>query len=208
MLRFKIVPYITRRSIVNNPETTASPWFIGYHLRGPHADERCALVREIAEEFGLPLGKGYFPTHVTLKAPFFATPEQGNELRQVLETFSQKNKQPKKELLFRVNGFGHLGREIIALDIVHSVGVDRLAKSLIEELRTIPWMTWRSHEPLFHFHITLARKELSEKFDKVWAYLQNRRDTPHFEMTLDSLSIFTIKDDHFVVGSTYSLVAD
>ncbi|MCK9345143.1 MAG: 2'-5' RNA ligase family protein [Candidatus Pacebacteria bacterium] len=174
-------------------------YFIAHLLAAPVAKYHEGLVRELAEKFDLKMSSGYFPTHITLKAPFEADDEEIPAVRQALQETTQTSVAPG----YTICGFGHLGRRVITLDVVHSREAEYMHDRLIKKLKAIPFLTWGSHEPIMHLHITLAKKDIEPKFDKVWEYLK-QKETPAFHRSLDNIVLLRKENDAWVVDSQYA----
>lgn len=158
------------------------------------------LVGKLAKKFELETSAGYFPTHITLKAPFEATEEDIIEIKHKLQEIAHEDTHPT----YVVQGFGHLGRGIITLDIIHSHEFECFHKKLTGALKSLPFMMWSNHEPIMHTHITLAKKDVEVKFDEVWGYLK-QKSSPSFSGALDNIALLRREDSGWVVDSLYRI---
>lgn len=173
-------------------------YFIAYVLSGPAAEYHRTLVQNIGEHFGLPTGPRYFPSHWTIKAPFEATFEEISEVRAILSSLPRTFRAAP----FTIQGFGHFGRRIITLDILPSSPMEHAVKKIQESLKTLPWMEWGAHEPIFHFHVTLAKKFPTERFDVIWEYVQ-KYGTPRFNCIFNEITILRYHNNEWVLDRAY-----
>lgn len=172
-------------------------YFVAGILKGQVAEYHQKLAEEVATMFGLPMRASYLPSHYTFKAPFDATPEQIEELKPFLHTFSQQHRPTQ----FKIHGFGHLGRALVTLDLLHSKEMEGTVSQLNEVLRGFSWVSWSSHEPIFHFHVTIAN-DTTWGFDEIWKHLKEKQ-TPHFDLYFDGFALLSHKDGVWAVDSTY-----
>ncbi|MFA5997608.1 MAG: 2'-5' RNA ligase family protein [Candidatus Paceibacterota bacterium] len=175
-------------------------YFIAHLLGAPVAKYHGELVEELAKKFDLEVSKGYFPTHITHKAPFEADEDEIVRVKDSL----QRAVQDWEAGSYVVQGFSHFGRQIISLDIVHSIEVEDFHQLLIEKLMKLRFLDWLGHEPVMALHIALAKKGLIEKFDEVWDYLQQKQ-TPAFHRSLDNIALLRLDGNVWVIDSFYTI---
>lgn len=180
-----------------------SRYFIA-HLPGPNIKGyHRAITHQIGGHFGIDIDTT--SAHITLKAPFEADSEQIEKLKAELLLFSKEYQVSHKNgLSFSVNGFGHLGRLLITLDVIHSIQMEVLATKLQDMLKGFPWITWSKHEPIFHFHITVV-KGVTKEFDDIWWHL-SEKSVPQFDCYLDDFALLRSEDGVWLVDSVYRLV--
>lgn len=170
------------------------------HLRDYHE----ALVRNVANHLNIPNTTHCCP-HMTFKAPFEAKEEQVEELKGFLSSFAESYRSSQcPPAPFTISGFGHLGRQLVTLDVIHSLQMDSVVSILFEILKGLSWMTWSSHEPIFHYHFTIA-KDITKVFDDVWEYL-HEKSNPYFELELSHIALLRYDGKEWVVDSVYPLI--
>jgi calcineurin-like phosphoesterase family protein/2'-5' RNA ligase len=107
------------------------------------------------------------PPHITLFGGFECSDE-----KTVISRFVKvcKNFDLVK---FRLNDFGHIEDRVIFIDVQPSPELKELRLELAKELNPIcEAKEWDKQEE-FVFHATIALKDIEQKFDKIWQYLQN-----------------------------------
>lgn len=179
-------------------------YFIAHVLESHVAENHRALVEDIAARFDLKVTPGYFPTHLTLKAPFEATPEQIDSVKNLLNSFSHMFRESGRPAQFIVHDFKHFERLVVALDVQLSAQASLLTSTLNRMLMAYSWLTWGNHEPLKNFHITIAKNNIEGKFDQIWSYLK-QRGAPHFDLMFDNIALLKLENDAWVVDSMYKL---
>lgn len=173
-------------------------YFIAYLASKPLAEYHQTLVKELAEKFGLEISGGYFPTHITLKAPFDI--DNVTAIKDELGNFASVHYAPS----FTIQNFGHFDRKVIFLNV-----------SLNEILSTVTWdlqnmlmqtlnLSWGKHEPLMASHVTVAKKIDTTKFDVIWNHLM-QKDVPSFDLSFDNIALLRLEKDVWVVDSVYFL---
>jgi len=172
------------------------------HLPAIHvAKYHGVLVGELAKKFDLEVSKGYFPTHFTLKAPFECDEGEIAIVKNTLQQITQKGRAGS----YVIKGFGHFGRQIITLDIVHSIEVEDFHQLLIERLSKISFLDWKSHEPVVDLHIAVAKKGVVGEFDEIWSHLQQKQP-PVFHCSLDNIALMRLESAVWVIESFYPVV--
>ncbi|OHA80069.1 MAG: hypothetical protein A2747_00385 [Candidatus Yonathbacteria bacterium RIFCSPHIGHO2_01_FULL_44_41] len=173
-------------------------YFIAHLVKNPAAEYHRALVQYIAKRFDLKISAGYFPTHITLKAPFET--QDITEAKDVLEKFTATH----HALPFAVRGFGHFQNNVIFLDVELPQETSRAVKELQWALNSVPEIQWGEHEPLENLHITVAKKDIIKKFDNIWGYIEEK-DIPQFDLLFDNIALLRFEDDVWIVDSVYAL---
>lgn len=175
-------------------------YFIAHIASKPLADYHQMLTKELIEKFGIKTNVDNSPAHITLKAPFETTDEEISYVKQTLQEITQGT----FSLFFVAQGFGHFGRRIVTVDVIHSHEVEHFHLMLTQALKKLPFVKWADHEPIMHLHLTIAKGDLSEKFDEIWEYVK-QKETPAFHCRLDNIALFRFENNHWVVDTTYAL---
>lgn len=175
-------------------------YFIAHIANKRLAEYHHRNTKDLARKFNLLEGSGFYPSHITLKAPFEATNDEISAVKWVLQKITKDAYSPP----FVAQGFGHFGRRILTIDVVHSIELEILHLRLIKGLESLPFVKWRDHEPITHLHLTIAKGAISEKFDEIWEYLK-QQETPAFHCRLDNIAILRFENGQWVVDETYQL---
>lgn len=173
-------------------------YFIAHLPSGPIEKFHYDLVHDVALHFGLKVRAGYFPTHITIKAPFET--EDTTVLKAELKKFTKSH----HASTFSIHNFGHFGDNVIFLDVTLPEETSLTVTALQDTLKQLPELSWGEHEPLRHLHITVAKKDIAEKFDDIWNYLREKR-APQFDLLFDNIALLRFENDVWVVDSTYPL---
>lgn len=173
-------------------------YFIAYLASKPLAEYHQALVKELAEKFGLEIGAGYFPTHITLKAPFDLN--DATVIKDALEKFASVHYAPS----FTIKNFGHFDRKVIFLDVSLNEILSTITWDLQNTLKQIHNLSWREHEPLRNFHVFVAKRIDTMKFDAIWSHLMQKK-VPSFDLLFDNITLLRLENDAWVVDSVYQL---
>ncbi|MFH1256414.1 MAG: 2'-5' RNA ligase family protein [Candidatus Diapherotrites archaeon] len=122
------------------------------------------------------------PPHITLFGGFSC----GNE-KELVQKFIKicKNFDLIK---FKLNDLGHIENKVIFIDVEPSQELKELRLQLAKELIPVCEAKEWDKEQEFVFHATLALKDLENKFDKIWEYLQNM-EKPNIEQYLLRLTL-------------------
>lgn len=156
-------------------------YFVAHLLKGDVAEYHRALTIELSNRFHItPLHERVDP-HLTVKS-FEANEFEITDVERVLQGFSVAAT-PER---FTLDGFGRFGFKTIFLDVPKGNGALRVARELIVELNTLPWMRPSKHEGE-KLHASIARYLTHKKFRKVWRHL--RGEKPRFRAAFDSVAI-------------------
>lgn len=173
-------------------------YFIAHLLRGTIAEYHRALVYDVAARFDLKISAGYFPSHISLKEPFEI--DDVSVIRnKIKESAAAHHASP-----FTIRGFGHFDNQVIFLDVILSKEILHTVRGLQNAVGEIPEIPWGEYEPLKNFHLTVAKNDITKKFDEVWKYL-TEMNAPKFDLLFDNVALFLSKDDKWVVDSVYPL---
>ena len=127
------------------------------------------LSRLISKRFRVrQVSKRGKPPHVTLYGGFSTSNEQ-----EMLNRFTKICK--KSDLIsYQLDGFDHIEKNVIHLNIKPSSELIQLRKELAKELNEIcQGKEWDDPNKEFIFHNTLAFRDIEAKFDDIWHYLQS-----------------------------------
>lgn len=171
---------------------------IAHLVQGTAKKYHHALVEDVASRFDLKLKPEYFPSHITLKAPF-----EKDDLTIVkieLEKFADAHHVHP----FVIHKFGHFERSAIFLEASLPEETARVAHGLQNALRKqTPQTSWRDYEAHKNFHLTIT-KDASEKFVDIWNYLKEA-GAPQFELPFDNIALLHLKDGAWSTDHVYHL---
>ncbi|MFZ2832029.1 MAG: 2'-5' RNA ligase family protein [Minisyncoccia bacterium] len=180
-------------------------YFIAVLPEGHLPQYHRALSENLSKKFDVPKSRSLLTPHITLKAPFEASAEDLVSLKRMLALFSEEQSNGRRNKIpFWIKGYGHLGRRVITLDVVPSLQMVRAVSNMQERLSDFPWMTWGSHEPIFHFHVTLLNRDLDEKFDVIWDFLQ-KMSPPKFDLLYDNIALLRKEETRWIVDTIYRI---
>ncbi|MBA7613045.1 hypothetical protein ES703_20288 [subsurface metagenome] len=161
-------------------------FFVEFRFHGYPKRYLRGLIKEVAEKYGVKGAVKYRPVpHMTLYGP-----SQTAEFESI---FSKIEKVAKKYTLisFSVCNFDHKGGEdgkVIAALISASPELRNLHRELAEELSQIsapkPW----DNQDDYWFHTTIAFKDINQKFDLIWNYL-NEKEKPQVNQYLVRITV-------------------
>jgi len=144
------------------------------------------LLREISEKFGVALGISQDPpAHITLKQPFET--DDITYMMSFLEDFCAT----LEAFTYEIEGFDHFDDEVIFMDVVDQDGPLRdVYDELISEIRDMKKIKMGPIDGIGHFHATVARHDIAEKFDEIWEFVSSKEIS--FEQTFDNISILKL----------------
>ncbi len=173
-------------------------YFIAHIIQGPIAIYHRNIVEDIATQFGTTTSAGYFPSHITLKAPFEMSDTAIVE--QLLKEFASGS----HAFPFKLRGFGHFDNSVIFFDtdMPHEARV--AIEGLQQSLRTVPDLSWGEQEPLKNFHLTVAKQLTPEQFEKISAYLVEKHH--YFEVLFDNVTLLRFEDGKWVASLSFPLL--
>lgn len=159
-------------------------------IEGKAGEFHDRLTNDVCRKFNKKRQK--LPAHITLKAPFES--DKIEDMENMLEGFvSTRYKTPIK-----VSGFGKFRRDVVYMDVDVSQEAKKVHDQLIDELRKIPWIKFKSNEGKDKvFHCTIVSKKLQDKFEKIWDYVNEY--TCDFGVCFDNLSLYKWKDNTWVL---------
>lgn len=144
-------------------------------------------IFEVAKKFRVRgASEKHVVPHITLFGPFNTSDE-----RKVVSAF---HKICKKHglIYFKLKGFGRFDKRVIFVDIIPSEGLKVFRKELANELtklrnffifKTVRTKGVTDNKEEHFFHATIAFKDIQDKFDKIFSYL-NRKHNPHLNQRL------------------------
>lgn len=166
-------------------------YLIEFRFQG-HAKEYVkTLIWNVSKKFKVKgVTRNHVVPHVSLFGPFSCRQER-NMLKTVVDIASKYNLVP-----FTVSGFGHfriLLNKVVYVDISPSPELENLRRDLATALMPISYgfPNFDSKEK-FHFHATIAFKDIDWKFGAIWKYLKEREE-PNIKQNLLRITIIKNK---------------
>jgi hypothetical protein len=117
--------------------------------------------------------------HITLVGPLYTKNERAlvQAVRDVASQYGVVG--------FTINGFNHFGggffsrlfgapRAIFA-EITGSDQLNHLRRELVDQLKGFCTLNAHDYKTDRHFHVTIAFKDIGNKFDVIWKYLQSQK---------------------------------
>lgn len=126
------------------------------------------LRKEVFNHFGAGSSKLY--AHFTIKSPFEYNGSI-KDLEEMLFHFSKSNNAEP----YNINGFDHFDNRVIFMAVNMSDEAKRVHDKLIEEISSLPYINFQDKDGKDKtFHVTVASKKLSDKFQCVWDYCNSK----------------------------------
>lgn len=143
-------------------------------------EEILKMKLNIKEKFGVAHALK-LPAHITLIPPVWLKKEQEMTFFNAIHETTQRHGEFEVEL----KGFGHFGKKVIFIEVVNHEPVKELHQKLLHFLKDfLPEDEKRNLHP----HVTLATRDLKEKFSEVWTEISNHHC--HSVFTADSVTLF------------------
>jgi 2'-5' RNA ligase len=137
-------------------------------------EEITSIKNQVADMTGAVRALKILP-HITLVPPFYLNEE---EYLQLEKSMSEK-KFIENSIRIELKNYSHFRHDVIFIDVMHSVKLEKLSKDLINETNKINPVhdTARSYHP----HITLAFRDLQkDAFEIAWNQLMNKNYSAQF----------------------------
>lgn len=146
-------------------------FLIELRLHGDAKDYAKVLIYDIGKKFRVKGAIKERPVpHITLYGPSEADNIKGivSEVDRIARNYTL--------VPFQIKGFGYFKKEhkVIYLNINPSSQLEELRRELAQRLSKISTgQPWDRHRR-FQFHVTVAFKDIDEKFNKIWRYLKTK----------------------------------
>lgn len=155
----------------------AAPYLVEIRTGGKLKNSLQNIIYDIAEEFNVRgVAEPRAVPHITLFGPY--NTNHGNQVKhRLLDVYADYDLVP-----YCVDGFSYFrDNNVIYARMVPSPELRELRRDISQELRPItynarPWDT----NYFYNFHITVAFKDVGEKFDDIWSYV-NEEYNPQYE---------------------------
>lgn len=162
-------------------------FFIEFRFQGYAKYQLRGLIREVAHKFRVHGATRYRPVpHMAL---FYGGPETV-DIRKVCDAVEKAAKNYSL-VPFEIDGFewrdGKEGK-VLGVGINASPGLKQLRQALADELSDICSLHRFDAQPDFWFHTTVAFKDIDQKFDRIWHYL-NKKEKPHNNQHLIRITV-------------------
>lgn len=145
----------------------------------------------LAAAYHLTLVRARIDPHLTLKA-FFEAKNIG-EIERILEAFTKKERPEPLTL----SGFDHFNGRVIFMNVATPKQMHMLVRRLQDQLRKIPWLTFRRTEFPLTLHATLCYPKSPEQAREVLSSF--RREKTSCELMLDRITILSKEgDEHWL----------
>lgn len=160
-------------------------FLIEFRLHGYAKEYTKGLISDVAKRFGVKGVTRRRPVpHICLYGP--------SEADNIKKIASEVKRIGQKYTLvpFKVKGFGYFREEhkVIYLDMDPSSELKELRWELAQRLSKISTPQSWDMRRKFHFHATIAFKDIDEKFDKIWSYIKAKEE-PNINQDLLRITI-------------------
>lgn len=131
----------------------------GEYIRG--------IIHDVADTFDVEGAVRSRPVpHITLFGPYKT--DDGLRAKRIVEMVCSGY----DIVPYRLDGFGHFGDNVIYIDVVPSPELRQLRRELSKELRKVGYdYPKRELNKYYSFHVTVAFKDIENKFETIWKYL-------------------------------------
>ena len=175
-------------------------YLIEFRFSGFAKEYLRGLMYEVARKFRVRgATKNRAIPHITLVGPLYTN----NERRLVQEV---RNIASKYDVVdFTINGFNHFGGgfferlfckpKVIFAEIGGSDQLNQLRQELVAQLKSFCTLNEHDYKSDRHFHATIAFKDIGNRFDAIWKYLEQKKP-PKIRNVL--LRITIIKDQRIL----------
>lgn len=155
----------------------ATPYLIEVRTGGEVKDRLREITYDVADEFGVRGAIDPRPVpHVTLFGPY--NTDKGRTVKKtIIDVVSHFDLVP-----YRIDGFSRFKRAgVIYANVVPSGELRELRRELSRRLRPITY-NYPSHDSsyFYDFHVTIAYRDVGEKFRDIWKYVNDSFD-PQFD---------------------------
>lgn len=162
-------------------------FFIEFRFRGYAKYQLKGLIREVATKFRVRGATKYRPVpHMAL----FYSSSGTTDIRKVYDAVERVGKNYSL-VPFKVEGFEwHEGEEgkVLAAGINASPELKQLRQALADELSNICALHRFDTQSNFWFHTTIAFKDIDQKFDRIWHYI-NKKEEPYINQHLIRITV-------------------
>lgn len=166
-------------------------------IKGSAGEFNNKLREDVFHKFSVRSSK--LPAHFTIKAPFEY--DDITELENILENFSKTYSKGA----FEINGYNSFRKDVIYMDIKMSDEAKYVHDKLIDELLTLPYLTFKPNEGKNKtFHITIASKKVNDKFEMIQNYIQSF--PCNFKGFFDNIGIYKWFNNTWVLHKEYELL--
>lgn len=152
------------------------------------------LKEELKQKFGVQQAlKTNPPSHITLKYNF-KNKELG-KVKQLLADFA-KQRNPSK---YEIGGFDSFDKNVIYLKVRASKEMKKAHTKLLQALKNITPL--RKYDKSENYHVTLALRDIGEKYEEIMKYLQNKK--PCFQAYFNNVAILKLEKKEWIIEEKY-----
>ena len=157
-------------------------YFVAYLLEGGARHYHLSLTKELSDRFYIaPLHERVDP-HITIKN-FEANNYEIAGVESVLERLARA----AEPVPLTIEGFGRFGYKTLFLDVQKSRQATLFARECINELNQLSWIRSLPHEGE-KLHASVARFLQAKQSKRIWRLL-SKKETPHFKMHLNTITV-------------------
>ena len=175
-------------------------YFLAYVLKDKAQNDCEILLQELQQRYDVPALYDSCIPHITLKAPFSASREQLDELKNLLRKFTSAH----RKVLFYLKGVGYFDRKVIFVN-GHSSEMKTLHEQLHKMLKNLSWIEWFAFEHNYNHHVTLAKKNTEKHFENIMKLLSTK--TINHQCVLDTITLLCYDGKKWVIEDEFTLQA-
>ena len=177
-------------------------YIIAHLIRGEAKDKHEAITKDLVTKFDTFPIHDRFASHLTLKRVFELDADGIKNLCNILDAFVNSHTQST----YRLDGLGHIGEDVIYIDVKPSPEMLSTVKDLMEILHKVENITFDEFDAIENdFHATVAFRKLKPfDFNEVWEYL-NKEEKIDFDMKFDNIAIMKKEEDKWYADRVWEL---
>lgn len=138
------------------------------------------------------------PAHLTLKSPF-----ETNDIKPIESVIEQFCKSHQKSS-YKLSGINHFDKRVIFIDVLSSEEMNKTYLEFMKHLKNKTKIQFKEFDGNTHFHSSLARTDIQDKFDEIWSFAS--KEKPQFDLFFDNISILKLVEGVWQIHKVYSLI--
>lgn len=158
------------------------------------------LSRALASVYTLRSVTATIDPHLTIKAPFDALSTDLLEVERIVERFVRT----KSPLPYTLKGFSNFDGRVVYMDVDAPLDTVSFMNDLKQELRSIPWLEFKSHEMDSKLHATLCYPKNAEQATEIIEKLTSG-NAREFVCTIDTVAILRKSNHRWELFKEYRL---
>ena len=122
------------------------------------------------------------------------------EVEKTIKQFCSSHQRTK----YQLKGFGHFDNSTIFMKVNPSKEMINVYQQFINELKQIPWMTWKKFDNTLNFHASVAHTDVNEtNFQEIWDYVN--KNQPRYNLFFDNVTLLKMVDGFWKVHEEFKI---